>query len=117
MVFLDVKFAERVRSKAFKLEKTAQEMLAEAMNMALTSHGQRAVFPVGHQRFLLRRKATALPRKAGRTSQGRSGRASISGWFLVEELEYANGVACELGVTLQELAQSGLKMLMSRKAS
>jgi hypothetical protein len=115
MVFLDAKFAEAVRTKAVKLEKTTQEMLAGAMNAALASHARRGVFPVGHQRFMVRKKAVAVPRNAERTSQGRSGRASISGWFVAAHLDYANSVACELGVTLQELAESGLRLMMKRK--
>jgi hypothetical protein len=114
MVFLDAKFAESVRARATKREKTAQEMLAEGMNAALVSHGRKAVFPVGHQRFMVRKKAVALPRNADRTSQGRSGRASISGWFEVENLEYASSVACELGQNLQQLAEAGLRLMMKR---
>jgi hypothetical protein len=114
MVFLDAKFAEAVRNRAVRREKTAQEMLAEAMNMALESHGRKAVFPVGHQRFMVRKKAVAVPRQPARTSQGRSGRASVSGWFLVDQLDYANSVACELGKTLQELSEEGFKLAMKK---
>ena len=114
MVFLDAKFAESVRNRAVKREKTAQEVLAEAMNAVLESHGRKPVFPVGHQRFMVRKKATAVPRKAERTSQGRSGRASVSGWFETDHLDYANSVACELGLTLQEMAEAGLRLLMRR---
>jgi hypothetical protein len=117
MVFLDAKFAAAVRAKSMKIEKTTQEMLAEAMNIALASHGRRAVFPVGHQRFMVRKKSVAVPRDARRTSQGRTGRASISGWFEKIDLNYATSVACELGLTLQELAETGLKQLMGRGAA
>src|SRR3954454_11095130 len=64
MVFLDAKFAETVRNRAVKREKTAQEMLAEAMNVVLESHGRKAVFPVGHARFMVRKKAVAVPRRS-----------------------------------------------------
>lgn len=114
MVFLETKFAKTVRAKTVELEKTTQEMLAEAMNAALVSHGRKAVFHVGHERFRVRKNSVAAPRKADRTSLGRSGRTSISGWFDAENLDYAASVACELGVTLQQLANAGLRLVMRR---
>lgn len=115
MVFLDAKVAKAVRTRAVRNEKTMQEMLAEGMNAALVSYGRKAVFPVGHHRFMVRKNAVALPRDAERTSHGRSGRASVSGWFVTEQLDYANAVACEMGITLQALAETGIRMVMKRK--
>lgn len=114
MVFLETKFAKAVRAKTVELQKTTQEMLAEAMNAALASHGHKAVFPVGHERFRVRKNSVAAPRKADRTSEGRSGRTSISGWFEAEHLDYASSVACELGQTLQQIAEAGLRLIMRR---
>ncbi|MGY3581362.1 hypothetical protein ACVIGB_000569 [Bradyrhizobium sp. USDA 4341] len=114
VVFLDPKFARPVRARAEKEEKTMQEMLASAMNAILAENGCREVFPAGHQRYLKRKRKVAVPRKTDTTTLARRGLASVSGWFETKCLDYANSAACELGLSLQELAQEGLKLIMKR---
>jgi hypothetical protein len=112
VVFLDPSFAEPVRARAVCEGKTVQEMLASGMNAILSKNGYRKIFPVGHQRYLRRKQRVAVPRKTATTTLARRGLASISGWFDTKCLDYANSAACELGLTLQELAEEGLKLIM-----
>lgn len=112
VVFLDPSFAGPVRARALEEEKTVQEMLASSMNAILSRNGYKQIFPVGHQRFLQRKQRVAVPRKTDTTTLARRGRASISGWFDIKCLDYANGAACELGLTLQTLAENGLRLMM-----
>jgi hypothetical protein len=115
VVFLDPSFAGPVRARALREGKTVQEMLASGMNAILARNGYRKIFPVGHQRYLRRKQRVAVPRKTATTTLARRGLASISGWFDTKCLDYANSAACELGLTLQELAEEGLRLLMQQQ--
>lgn len=114
VVFLEPSFAHRIRLRAEKEQKTVQEMLGAGMNEVLVANGYRAIFPVGHQRLLKRNRAVAAPRKTTTTTLARRGLASISGWFDLKFVNYVNSAANELGFTLQQLAEVGLKAMMKK---
>jgi hypothetical protein len=82
------------------------------MNTELEARGRPPSFPTGHMRYLVRRVGIASPRKSEHTTLGRTGLASVSGWFDKSCLDGASSVATELGLTLQILAESGLRRLM-----
>ena len=56
----------------------------------------------------------AAPRKTTTTTFARRGLASISGWFELKYVDYINSAACELGYTLQQLVELGLKAMMKK---
>lgn len=114
VVFFEPTFAHRIRLRAGKEQKTVQELLAVGMNEVLVANGYRAIFPVGHQRLLKRNRSVAAPRKTTTTTFARRGLASISGWFELKHVDYINSAACELGYTLQQLVELGLKAMMKK---
>ena len=115
VAFLSPEQAEAARNKARLEGKTIQEILGEAINAVFASHGRTPPIAAGHGRIVRRVNSIARVRTLDTNPACRSGRISVGGWFLQEEVDYLTLFAAELGASNQAFVQYGMGLVTDVK--
>lgn len=89
---------------------TVQEILAEAVNLAVTEFGRtETLLSVRRDRVVKRRKGLAQIQQSDKAPPCRTGKRRLAAWFDTKEVEGLAAFAAEVGIRMEGLIELGLR--------
>lgn len=109
---LDPDLVEAVHRRRKGRAVTAQEMIAEAINVALASYGRDPILPVKRDRLVKREKALAQVEGNEGTPRCRQGKRRLAGFFDNSAVDAVKAFSAEHGVRTEDLVEFGLRAMI-----
>lgn len=91
---------------------TVQEIIAEAVNSAVSDFGRGAILSVRRDRVVKRRKGLAKIQQSDRTPPCRTGKRRLAAWFDTKEVEGLASFGSEIGLRIEDIVERGLKKVL-----